>query len=198
MNFSRSALFHMKARVYLKYFVHDCLWKQFLASNSPQTPSNLICLTIFVTLRPLTPFQPKVRETDLQKKCYNLSYFITTFPIFSLRSKFCIESLFKFGLGQVFRKIKYIPAKIWLFLTIKAVNKDISQRKFCKESCSYHFETFWWLSKVSFHHKWNEKWLLIINSYIRVALRVAKQLKIYNLRKLGKTRRFSKLHRIIA
>ena len=44
------------AGVCLKYFVNDCLWKQYLAFNSPQTPSNLICLTIFVTLRPLTQF----------------------------------------------------------------------------------------------------------------------------------------------
>ena len=42
------------ARVCLKYFVNDCLWKQYLAFNSPQNPSNLICLTIFVTLSPLT------------------------------------------------------------------------------------------------------------------------------------------------
>ena len=27
-----------------------CLWKQFLASNLPQTPLLFICLTIFVTL----------------------------------------------------------------------------------------------------------------------------------------------------
>ena len=53
-NFSRSALFHMKTRVYLKYFVNDCLWKQFPAFNSAQTPSNLICLTIFETLKPWT------------------------------------------------------------------------------------------------------------------------------------------------
>ena len=27
LDFSRSALFHMKTRVYLKYFVNDCLWR---------------------------------------------------------------------------------------------------------------------------------------------------------------------------
>ena len=47
-NFFHSALFHIKTRVCLKYFVNNCLWKQFLASNSPQSSSNLICLTIFV------------------------------------------------------------------------------------------------------------------------------------------------------
>ena len=28
----------MKTRVFLKYFVNDCLWKQFLASNLPPDP----------------------------------------------------------------------------------------------------------------------------------------------------------------
>ena len=28
LNFSRSALFHMKTRDKLKYFVNDCLWKK--------------------------------------------------------------------------------------------------------------------------------------------------------------------------
>ena len=31
----------MKTRVFLKYFVNDCLWKQFFASNLPQTPFKL-------------------------------------------------------------------------------------------------------------------------------------------------------------
>ena len=30
----RSALFHKKTNVSLKYFVRGCLWKQFFASNS--------------------------------------------------------------------------------------------------------------------------------------------------------------------
>ena len=36
-------------------------------SRSLQTPSNLIFLTILVTMRPLTKFQPKIRATKLQK-----------------------------------------------------------------------------------------------------------------------------------
>ena len=36
-------------------------------SCSLQTPSNLIFLTIFLTMRPLTKFQPKIRATKLQK-----------------------------------------------------------------------------------------------------------------------------------
>ena len=56
MNFSRSALFHMETRVFLKYFVRGCLWKKALASNLPQVPSNVICLPILVALCSLTQF----------------------------------------------------------------------------------------------------------------------------------------------
>ena len=47
LNLSHSVLLPMKAGVYLKYFVIDCLWKQFPVSNMPHIPSNLICLTNF-------------------------------------------------------------------------------------------------------------------------------------------------------
>ena len=67
MNISCSALFHMKTKVFLKYFVRDCLWKTFLASKLPQTPSNLIFLKIFLTLMSLTQFQIRFRATKLQK-----------------------------------------------------------------------------------------------------------------------------------
>ena len=50
-NFSRSALFRMKARVCLKYFVHDCIRKEFFASKLAQASLCLICLTNLVTLR---------------------------------------------------------------------------------------------------------------------------------------------------
>ena len=56
LNFSRGALFRMKTRVSLKYFVNDGLWKQFFASNLAQTLSNVISLTILVTLRPVREF----------------------------------------------------------------------------------------------------------------------------------------------
>ena len=56
LNFSHSALFHMKTRVSLKYFVNDCFGKPPFDSNSPQIPLNLISLTILVTLRPFTLF----------------------------------------------------------------------------------------------------------------------------------------------
>ena len=67
MNFYRRTLSHIKTRACLKYFVNDCLWKQFFASNSPQTPSNLISLTIVESLRPFTRLLPKTRATKWQK-----------------------------------------------------------------------------------------------------------------------------------
>ena len=57
----------METRVFLKYFARGYLWKQFFAYNLPQARSNLICLTILVTLRSLTQFSPKTRATTLQK-----------------------------------------------------------------------------------------------------------------------------------
>ena len=41
---------------------------------------------------------------------------------------------------------------------------------------SQYFETFWWLSKLSFHHKWNEAQLLVKSWYVPVASQVAEQL----------------------
>ena len=46
------ALFYMKTRAFLEYFVSDCLCKHFFASNLPQAYSNLLSLTILVTLKP--------------------------------------------------------------------------------------------------------------------------------------------------
>ena len=57
----------MKTRVSLKHFLNDCLWKQFFAFNLPQTPSNLILLTILVTLSSFTKFELKIRVIKLQK-----------------------------------------------------------------------------------------------------------------------------------
>ena len=54
--FSQSVLFHMKSAVPPRYFVCDCLWKQFFACSLTQAPSNLICSTILVTLRTLKHF----------------------------------------------------------------------------------------------------------------------------------------------
>ena len=51
LNFFLSVLFRMKIRV-LNILIY-CLWKQFFASNLSQISSNLICLKLLVTLRPL-------------------------------------------------------------------------------------------------------------------------------------------------
>ena len=60
-----AALFHVKTRVSRSYFLNDLLWKDIFAVTSIQTPSKLIHLTIFITLRPFTQFQPKIRATKL-------------------------------------------------------------------------------------------------------------------------------------
>ena len=44
-------------------------------------------------MRPLTQFQPKIRETNLTKSAKFLSDLLTLFMIFSLRTKFGIEKL---------------------------------------------------------------------------------------------------------
>ena len=51
-------LFHMKIRVCLKYFLNHCLCKHIIATNSPQTRSNLICF-------PFTLFQSKIGATKM-------------------------------------------------------------------------------------------------------------------------------------
>ena len=54
LNSPRGAPLHMKTGACPKYPVTDCLWKPPFDSNSSQTLSNLIPLTLLVTLRPLT------------------------------------------------------------------------------------------------------------------------------------------------
>ena len=67
LNFSRGALFQMKIRVCLKYFLKDCLWKQFLVSNLLYTPSKFTCMAIFVTLTSLTQFNLILEVLRLQE-----------------------------------------------------------------------------------------------------------------------------------
>ena len=57
----------MKTRASLTNFVNDCLWKQYFASNLPQTPSNLISLTILVTLKSFTLFKLKLEQLSCKK-----------------------------------------------------------------------------------------------------------------------------------
>ena len=49
----------METSYSVRYFVSYCLCKHFFDSNSPQTPSNVISLTILLTLSPFTLFEPK-------------------------------------------------------------------------------------------------------------------------------------------
>ena len=65
--FSRSALFHMKTTVTLKYFMNKCLWKYAFAFISPQAPPNLISLTILVDPRSFAQIQPKIRAIKLKR-----------------------------------------------------------------------------------------------------------------------------------
>ena len=129
----RRALFHMKTRVCLKYFGNHCLWKQFLDSNSPHTTSSLIRLTIFVKLK---PFNLKLEQL-ICKKVPKFVLLDNYFPDLFTNLQIWYGKSFKFGLGSFFWKIKWFPAKIWLFSTMKAVNKNIkSKRKFFRKSCS--------------------------------------------------------------
>ena len=61
------ALFHTNNIFCLIYFGQDCLWKQYFASNSTQTPSNLTCFNFLVNLRHLTLVYLKRRVSNLQK-----------------------------------------------------------------------------------------------------------------------------------
>ena len=80
----------MKTRAFPKYFVHNCICKRFFASNFPHAPLNLISLTIFYICK--TCFTPKIEQLSW-KKLLNLTYLITIFLAFSLRSKLGIEKL---------------------------------------------------------------------------------------------------------
>ena len=67
LNVFRRALFHMKTRASLKYFVSYCLWKLIFDSKLSQTPSNLIALRFLIILRPFTLLYVKIRQLSGQK-----------------------------------------------------------------------------------------------------------------------------------
>ena len=75
----------METRVSFKYFVNGSLWKNTLAFNSPMTPPHLFFFFHFGNSK---TFQPKIRANNFEK-----TYFVTTFPIFSVRSKYGIKTL---------------------------------------------------------------------------------------------------------
>ena len=66
LNFSCKALFLIKTRVSLKYFVHDCLWKQFLLLSCSR-PFKPIFLTFFVTVRSLSQVNLKLEQLSCRK-----------------------------------------------------------------------------------------------------------------------------------
>ena len=88
----RIALFRVKTRVCLIYFVKDCLLIQLSASNLPQLPSKFIYETILVNVKLFTQFELKIRESKLQKRAKFCLNWITTLLIFWLRSTFSILS----------------------------------------------------------------------------------------------------------
>ena len=107
LNFSCKALFLIKTRVSLKYFVHDCLWKQFLLLSCSR-PFKPIFLTFFVTVRSLSQVNLKLEQLSCRKvlKFILLEKYFSDF--FSQQSKFVIERLsnFQVGLGHFLRRIK--------------------------------------------------------------------------------------------
>ena len=52
----KKGIFQLNLEFVSNTLFHDCFWKQYFAPNSPQASSNLICLIILVTLKPLTQF----------------------------------------------------------------------------------------------------------------------------------------------
>ena len=80
LNFSRSAPFHMKARVCLKYFGMIVSGNIFLLDNTCKSKAFDTILTLNLSKK-------------FAKKGLKLFLLVSTFPLFSLRSKFGIESL---------------------------------------------------------------------------------------------------------
>ena len=61
-----------------------------------------------ITLRRLSQFLTKIRGTNLQKKRQSLSFLVSTFPIVSLQSKFCVRFFSGFVYDAFITKIKSI------------------------------------------------------------------------------------------
>ena len=120
----------MRTKFCLKYLVNGCLWKQLLVSKWSQTSSNLICLSIFITLRPLKLFWTKIRATNLEKKMIKFVFLENYFPSLFTELQIWYWKSFKFVLGGFFRNIKEILAEVWLFLAIKIVKKIKSKWNF--------------------------------------------------------------------
>ena len=139
----------MKTRISLKYFVSDFLWKQFFAPNSTKTHSNLISLTILVTLMPFVQFQPKIRAIKLQKCAKICLTWLLLFRDFHWGRNLVLKD-FKFVLGRFFRKIKY------------ELKYEQKQKKNLQRIIFLIFWDFLCFTKFSFHHKWNDARLLFM------------------------------------
>ena len=83
LKLSRILLFEMKTTVCLKYFLNDCISKQFFASNLPYVPSNLNSYTIFVQLISQDS-NLNIKQLSCQKVLQITPHLLTAFPIFSL------------------------------------------------------------------------------------------------------------------
>ena len=57
---SRISLFHIKTRVSLKYFVSDCIRKQYFGPNSPQTGLNVMPFTVHLYKPELVLTKPTI------------------------------------------------------------------------------------------------------------------------------------------
>ena len=105
-----------QARVSLKYFISDCLYKLFFDSISSQTLSNLIFSKILIN----SGFGQR-QSNELQNKDKTFTYLITAFPIFSLTQTFGIKCISTF-LYDAFRK--------------REQNSSLNNTIFDKISCS--------------------------------------------------------------
>ena len=53
---------------------------------------------------------------------------------------------------------------MWPFSTVGAVNTEKkSKKKFCTQWHSQYFETFWCVTKITFHQNWNDVAFLLRN-----------------------------------
>ena len=118
LNLSRNALFHIKTGVCLKYFVNDCFFLQ-----TRHRPDQISYLWQYL-YGFWHSFDLKLEEL-ICKKVLKLVLVDNYFPYPFCPVQIWHWKLFKFALWHSFRKIKLIPAKIWLFSTTEAINNDI-------------------------------------------------------------------------
>ena len=94
--------------------------------NSFQASSNLIFLKNLMTIRPSIQFHPKIRASRKVLNFVLLDYYFSN--LFTEVKSWYLKT-FRLSPGRFFKKIKLFLAEISLFLTIKAVHKDIKPEK---------------------------------------------------------------------